>query len=252
MIYKEVFGTNVLKFTEVLSTNLVANSMLKLEQLEAGSIILAEFQTAGKGMDQNSWESESRKNILMSAVYNSDFLSPEKQFYLNKIASLAVSDTLFEIFPKKNIKIKWPNDIYIGDEKIAGILINNTIKGDYLEYSVLGIGLNVNQMNFVSDAPNPTSIAIINEAEVNREKLFVRLCDQLNFRCRQLRRMDLESIDKDYMSRLYRFKKYAKFIINENVMQARITGLDPYGKLMLQEKDGNEYCCDLKEVSFVI
>ena len=65
MIYKEVFGTNVLKFTEVLSTNLVANSMLKLEQLEAGSIILAEFQKAGKGMDQNSWESESRKNILM-------------------------------------------------------------------------------------------------------------------------------------------------------------------------------------------
>jgi len=252
MIYKEVFGSNVLKLDEVLSTNVVANSMLKLDEVKVGTVICAEFQKAGKGQDQNSWESEPRKNLLLSLIISSHYLLPEKQFYLNKIVSLAVSDLLIDLFPEKEVQIKWPNDIYVGDKKIAGILINNTIKGDFLEHSVLGIGLNVNQKKFVSDAPNPTSIAKLKRKEVNRERCFVKLCDQLNFRCRQLQQLDFDAIDKDYMNRLYRFRKFANYIINEEKINARIVGLDQYGKLCLKDKNGNDYCCDLQEIAFII
>lgn len=252
MIYKEVFGTYILQFDEVLSTNFVANSMLKLNEVKIGTVIKAEFQTAGKGQDQNSWESEARKNLLFSIIMNSDFLPPEKQFYLNKIVSLAVTDLLINMMPKKKINIKWPNDIYVGDRKIAGILINNTIKGSFLEHSVLGIGLNVNQKKFLSDAPNPISIANIKRKEINREACFNQLLDQLNFRCRQLQRLKFEEIDKDYMNRLYRFKQLSNYIINDQEVVAKITGLDEYGKLCLKDKKGKAYCCDLKEIKFII
>lgn len=252
MVYKEVYGSNVLRFDEVVSTNEVANSMLKNQEIRPGVIIRTDFQKEGKGQDKNSWESDAKRNLLLSLIINSDYLPPEKQFYLNKIVSLAVSDLLNELFPKRDICIKWPNDIYVGDKKIAGILINNTIKGSSLEHSVLGIGLNVNQRKFVSDAPNPTSIAILKRKEFDLEKCFIRLCDQLNFRCHQLQQFDYDAIDKDYLSRLYRYKKFANYWIDNKKVNARIIGLDQYGKLCLKDKKTNDYCCDLKEVTFII
>lgn len=252
MIYKEFFGSIVLSFESVSSTNEVANSMLKKEEVEIGTVIRADFQKAGKGQDQNLWESEASKNLLLSLIINSDYLPPDKQFYLNKIVSLAVSDVLIDILPQKEIHIKWPNDIYVGDKKIAGILINNTIKGDFLEYSVLGVGLNVNQKKFVSDAPNPISIAKLKRKEIDREWCFNKLCDQLNFRCRQLQQLNFDAIDKDYMGRLYRFKRFANYFINDEKVNAKIVGLDQYGKLCLKDKKGNDFTCDLKEITFVI
>lgn len=252
MIYKEVLGCIVLKFKEVLSTNSEATAMIKLNEFSPGTAIRAEFQTSGRGQDQNIWESEAKKNLLVSFIINTDYLPPEKQFYLNKIVSLAVSDLLIDVLPKEEINIKWPNDLYVGNQKIAGILINNTIKGDFLEHSVLGIGLNVNQKRFLSDAPNPVSIVQFKQSEMDLDSCFIKLCDKLNFRCRQLQLLNYEAIDKDYMSRLFRFSKYANYLINEKKVNAKIVGLDEYGKLCLINKNGSEYCCDLKEIEFII
>ncbi len=252
MIYKEVLGSKILKFGEVISTNTEANKLIKQNDFSPGTAIRAEFQTSGRGQDQNSWESEAKKNLLVSFIINSDYLPPEKQFYLNKIVSLAVSDLLIDLLPEKEIEIKWPNDIYVGNKKIAGILINNTIKGNFLEHSVLGIGLNVNQKRFISDAPNPISIAQLKQGSMDLDSCFNTLCDKLNFRCHQLQLLNYETIDKDYLSRLFRFQKFANYQINEIKVNAKIIGLDEFGKLCLVSKNGSEYCCDLKEIEFII
>ncbi len=251
MIYKNVLGKHILYFEFLTSTNTKALELLADDKLDEGSVVITDFQEAGKGLDANSWESEKGKNLLMSFLVYPRYIKPEKQFLLNKIVSLAVVDVVREFLPKKELKIKWPNDVYVGDKKICGILINNLIKGNEMTSSVIGVGLNVNQTEFLSDAPNPVSMKNISEKEYDLEAVFVRFCDFLNRRCRGLMQ-DKERINQDYLSHLYRFGKYALYKIATKEVEARITGIDSYGRLCLETRDARKYTCDLKEVEFII
>ncbi|MCG8484973.1 MAG: biotin--[acetyl-CoA-carboxylase] ligase, partial [Clostridia bacterium] len=150
------------------------------------------------------------------------------------------------------VKIKWPNDIYVDDKKIAGILINNSINGNSMQSSIIGIGININQTKFLSDAPNPVSLKKLKRKEINLDKCLIRLLDHLNLRFRQLLQNNLEEINQEYLSRLYRYKTFANYIIDGNKIKAKIVGLDQYGKLCLKTKDLRTYTCDLKEVKFII
>ncbi len=251
MIYKNILGKQIFRFNFLESTNTTALEMLAMKQLEEGSVVSAAFQKAGKGLDTNLWESEKDKNLTLSFLLNPIYIKPEKQFVLNEIVSLAVADLVKENLSRKEVKIKWPNDVYVEDRKIAGILINNSINGNEMSSSVIGIGLNVNQTKFVSDAPNPVSLKMLTKKEYNLDFVLYRLCDFMNLRFRELMQ-NKNKIDKEYLKKLYRFEIYKIYKIGKNKVEARITGLDEYGKLCLETKDSRKFCCDLKEVKFVI
>jgi BirA family biotin operon repressor/biotin-[acetyl-CoA-carboxylase] ligase len=189
---------------------------------------------------------------LASFVVSPNYVKPESQFILNKIVSLAVSDFVKEMLPKKEVQIKWPNDIYVGNKKIAGILINNSINGTEMCSSIIGIGLNVNQTKFLSDAPNPVSLKKLRRKSFNVHTCLIRLSDYLNLRFRQMMQNKINVLDEEYLSILYQYKEFANYKIDGRIVNAKIVGLDQYGKLCLKSKDLITYCCDLKEVEFVI
>lgn len=251
MIYKNVLGKHILYFDALESTNATAVEMKAQERLEEGSVIVSGFQEHGKGLDTNKWESEAKKNLCLSFCVCPDYIKPENQFLLNKVVSLAVADLVKELLPKKQVKIKWPNDVYVEDKKIAGILINNSIQGDQMSSSIIGIGLNVNQNKFLSEAPNPVSLKMISKKQYDLTETLCRLCDFVNLRFRELMK-DRTEIDKEYLEKLYRFNTYASYHIEDKIIVAKISGLNEYGKICLETKDAKKYCCDLKEVKFVI
>ena len=146
---------NIIVFNELDSTNNYANQLVK-EKAAQGTVVLAHYQESGRGQVGNFWESERDKNLLFSVILYPGFLEAGKQFYISKAVSLALADLLKEQL--NDVKIKWPNDIYVGEKKIAGILIENTVKGITLDSSIVGVGLNVNQERFFSDARNPVSM----------------------------------------------------------------------------------------------
>lgn len=232
-----MIGKIVLEFDEVDSTNIIAAELIKTEKFQEGMVISARFQRKGKGQEGNYWESEAGKNLLVSVILSPEFLLAEKQFVLNKIVSLAVAEFIKKILPKEDVKIKWPNDIYIGDEKVAGILINNIIKGDLFEYTIIGIGINVNQKVFLSDAPNPVSITQLSGKMHDLKEALELLTEILNRWYELLRRAQHESISEKYLSSLYRMGTFYTYKISDEEVMAKIIGISEYGWLVLESKE---------------
>lgn len=252
MFCRSLLGKVIIHFEKVQSTNLTAANLMQTETLEEGTIISTSFQENGKGQDDNFWESEFGKNLLVSVILKPVNLHPAKQFMLNKVISLAVANLVKENVEKRKVKVKWPNDIYVESKKIAGILINNTIKGDAFDHSIIGIGININQQKFFSDAPNPVSLGSFVNYELDLDKCLIQLCDALNYWYRKLVRKEYEDIDKSYIKSLYRFNEFHPYEINGNTIISKITGISKYGKLQLETEEQKVYECDLKEVEFVL
>ena len=252
MIYKNLIAKRIIHLKSLQSTNVYFLNMLADKCLSEGDTICTDFQEIGKGLGKNTWESESGKNLLASFVVYPNYIKAENQFILNKIISLAVSDFVKEMLPKKEVRIKWPNDIYVENKKIAGILINNSINGTEICSSIIGIGLNINQTKFLSDAPNPVSLKKLGRKNFNIDTCLIRVSDYLNFRFRQMMQNKINVLDKEYLSILYQYKKFANYKINDKIVHAKIVGLDQYGKLCLKSKDLTSYCCDFKEIVFII
>ena len=155
----------LIRLREVNSTNAYIQSLSRDERLPEGSVVWADFQTAGRGQIGNVWESENGKNLTFSIVFYPSFLLAKHQFLISQIASLSVKETLDEFI--SGITVKWPNDVYWNDKKICGMLIENDLAGQYIYSSVIGIGININQAVFRGDAPNPVSLYQILGREVD-------------------------------------------------------------------------------------
>lgn len=228
-----------------------------LEQINAGfislegTVITALEQTHGKGLDKNVWESEPGKNLTFSVLLKSVFLKAEQQFYLNKAISLAVFDFVKRIVTEEPVKIKWPNDIYIGDRKVAGILFNNTISGSRFLYSVVGIGININQEKFSGTAANPVSLIHWTGKTLDRDKCLEEILRCLEARYRELSRGNLFQINSDYISSLYRLNEIHFFRYKNEIVPAKITGLSDFGHLQLTVDGNGKIECDLKEIVFL-
>ncbi len=215
-----------------------------------GLVIAAIFQEQGRGQRGNSWESESGKNLTFSILLRPIFLKAEQQFFISKVVAVSICEWLSSI--GINAKIKWPNDIYIDDNKIGGVLIENSISGSNLEVSVVGVGINVNQTVFSSEIPNPTSIEIQTGMSYNLELL---LNDYLRFfssRYLQLENSLLNDISTDYFNLLYRKDKFYPYSSKEGVFEARIIGIKPSGELILETEEGVQKSFSFKEVSFIL
>jgi BirA family biotin operon repressor/biotin-[acetyl-CoA-carboxylase] ligase len=151
---KQLACKSIFEFDEVTSTNSVAEMLVAEGKPLEGSVVTASFQRGGQGMGTNVWESRLGENLLMSIIVYPNFIRPDQQFLLHKISSMAVMDTVRYFTMPEGILIKWPNDIYAGQGKIAGILTKNLISGNTISSSVIGIGLNVNQVQFSDQLPN--------------------------------------------------------------------------------------------------
>jgi len=242
---------NIIEVKETESTNVYATELLKIKELHEGTVISAFRQSAGKGQGSNLWESEAGKNLTLSVILYPFFLPVEKQFKLNMAVSLGVCDMLEELI-NIDVKIKWPNDIYIGNKKVSGILIENAISGNKFLHSIIGIGININQRIFYSDAPNPVSLFNISGKEYDLKTCLELLSDKLDFRYSQLKNGDYEYIEMDYIARSYLLNKTASFLYKSKHITASIKGVSEYGKLLLENPCGNIFECDRNEIKYIL
>lgn len=243
--------TTLIRLPETKSTNSYALEMLSKDRPEEGCVIITHHQTQGKGTDTNTWESEEGKNLTFSLILYPT-LAADEQFVLNKAISLGIYDFVTILLPDHRVSIKWPNDIYIGDKKVCGILIQNSVIGNKLDYMIVGIGLNVNQTVFTGNAPNPVSIKMATTLEYNLDELLQKLLNSISYRYTIIKPESIKKIESDYKRALYRLMEWHEYIINDFEIHARITGTNAYGQLLLENEKGETLVCDLKEVKFVI
>jgi BirA family biotin operon repressor/biotin-[acetyl-CoA-carboxylase] ligase len=238
-------------YPALASTNTELKSLLSKKELAENTLVLTAHQTAGRGQIGNSWESEANKNLTFSILLRPNFLAPHLQFYISKIVSLALVDTIKQM-ANVQATIKWPNDIYIKDEKVAGILIENSILGNQLDYCIVGIGLNVNQTLFHSDAPNPVSLKQITSTDYDLERFLEVLLENLEQRYHELEVNRLELINKSYLDSLYRKNGFHLFEDENGQFEASIKQINEMGLMTLLDKSGQKKEYAFKEVSFVI
>lgn len=226
---------------------------LTREKPEEGTLVISDFQTAGRGTDGSKWESEPGRNLIFSFVLYPSFLAIEAQFYLNKIISLGLTDLVSEVLPERDdIRIKWPNDIFIGNHKVAGTLIQNGVKGSQFDFSVIGIGLNVNQESFTTEAANPVSLKMAAGTAFDLEEMLERTANKIELRYNLLRQGAKQKIDEDYLKLLYRIQQLSGYIYKGNSIQAKINGVNRFGQLILEIPGEKIIECDLKEIKFEI
>ena len=239
------------EFDSLPSTNVLANEWLVENKVVEGTVILTHDQYAGKGQATNKWESAPHKNLTFSIILLPKFLLARKQFLLNQVVSLSVFDTLKE-YIGEGVAIKWPNDIYVFDKKITGILIQNSLRGSTLQSSIIGIGLNVNQKQFISDAPNPTSMALEIGETIDLHRVLSKFCQHLESNYLQLKAGQTAQIQRRYLDSLFRFGKTCPYRrLDGTIFKGEIKGVTDIGKLMIRTNNGIEEFA-FKEVGYIL
>jgi BirA family transcriptional regulator, biotin operon repressor / biotin---[acetyl-CoA-carboxylase] ligase len=244
-----IIGSKHLFFESLTSTNTFTRELLNENELPEGAIIQAGFQTAGRGQKGNGWESERGKNLLVSILLFPSMIQPSDQFLISMFVSLGVCDFVkrFEL----PCSIKWPNDIYVKDDKIAGILIENTISGNEISNSIAGIGININQISFQSDAPNPVSLGILTGVVYDLGTCLDQIASDLDRRYKQLIAGDTRKIREEYTSALYLMDRQASFHDSNGQFKGHITGVTDDGRIMIRDLKGRIRKYSFKEVGFI-
>lgn len=244
-----IIGTEIIHFSKLPSTNTWAAQLLKDRFPEEGTVIHADYQTAGKGQKGNTWESQEGKNLLFSIILYPDSVEPEEQFIISMALSLAICD-----FTDKHLfglaKIKWPNDIYVGNDKIAGILIENSVMGDRIENCIAGIGININQEVFPGSVNNASSLKLLAGNDLDRENCLKQIIMDLDRRYKELLYGNRVLLRNEYISRLYRYGELHQFRTAEGLIRGRITDVSLSGKLTIDTEDGLKRHFSFKEVEF--
>ncbi|HKL71621.1 MAG TPA: biotin--[acetyl-CoA-carboxylase] ligase [Marinilabiliaceae bacterium] len=239
----------IYRFKSLTSTNQELNDLNKSTSIPEFSVVVASEQTAGRGQMGNSWESEPGKNLTFSIIVRPSFLPIQQQFRITQVITLALMRLLKPLL--KNVSIKWPNDIYCKDEKIAGILVENSLKGDKIEYSIIGVGLNVNQEIFCSGATNPTSLKQLTNQDFDIYELLNQLIVHFVeiYSDWMVSRND-EWLHNNYMENLYRKNGMHPFKDSHGEFFAKIKEIKPSGHIILQTKSGDLRTYAFKEISF--
>lgn len=237
----------IIMLDEVESTNSFASSLPT--ELPEGSVIVSQFQTNGRGQGSNFWESEKNKNLTFSVLLQPAFVKAVDQFYLSKVISLSLSD-LISLYVE-NVQIKWPNDIYVGDKKIGGILIENSIEKDYISHCTVGIGLNINQEQFTSDAPNPVSLIQLTGETYDKDELLEIYLSVLEYRYNMLLNKEYTTIDQNYLDLLFQYNTLAKYQFEGEIFTGTIIGVENTGELIILDQDGQKRNFWYKEVTFL-
>jgi len=240
-------------FDSLESTNKYCEA-LDLAEVEDFTCYWALEQTAGIGQRGNHWHSAPGQNLTFSLVLHPAFLPAARQFCLTQALSLGIKDfieSIVSIDPIVTIaSIKWPNDIYVDGHKICGTLVSTRLQGNAIASAVCGIGLNVNEREFPSWVPHPTSLGLLTGQNYALESLLRQL-----LACIEKRYNDLKTgIDPEpeYLAHLMNLHVPARYIYNKEEIAATITGVDPHGRLLLSAADGRSLSCGMKEIQFVL
>ena len=244
--------TRYIHRTEVTSTNTYVKELLQAGvELPDITLVSADFQSGGRGQRGNSWESARGENLTFSIVCHPEGIKACRQFVLSQAIALAVCDTVGEYID--HVTVKWPNDIYWHDRKLCGILIECTLSGDEIRDCIIGVGLNVNQTTFTSDAPNPVSLAQIIGFSLNRDMLLRGIADAFSTLYDQLQAGKADEIESAYKQRLYRREGFYRYQEpGGDEFDAEIVDVEPSGHLVLGTQEGVIRKYEFKEVKFII
>ncbi len=244
--------------SETTSTNNIAKSLLQQQEALGmqEEILLAttDYQTAGRGQRGNTWEAERGKNLLFSLAFCPIQIPASQQFVLCELISVALCEVLSRY--TDGIRIKWPNDIYHRDHKLSGILIEHDIEHTYIARTIIGIGLNVNQAHFVSDAPNPISLSQILGHEIDREALLTEICDIFATRYQEILTSPdstqwAGALHQRYTTLLYRLGAPAPYRDAQGTFNAILHHVEPDGRLRLEDEQGTLRSYLFKEVEYI-
>jgi BirA family biotin operon repressor/biotin-[acetyl-CoA-carboxylase] ligase len=244
-------GQNLLTLKEVDSTNnFLKNLLSNSKPLPEGTVIMAEHQFAGRGQQENKWHSEPGKNLTFSVLLNPAFLAILNQFDLTRVISLGVFDALKPILGDQ-LKIKWPNDIYYGDKKLGGMLIENMINGRQIKNAIVGIGINVNQEDFPDGASNAIAMKQILHADYDLRILLSEICSHIEAWYLNLRAGKVSFVRSEYLNRLYWLGENRKFKTQSGVFEGTITNVRDNGLLVVKNNNGEQAEFNLKEIEFL-
>ena len=228
-----------------------SNDEAALPHYSEGDIIWAESQSAGRGQRGHSWQSTEGQNLTFSVVLEPAFLPAAEQFSLLQVVALAMVDALAEY--DIEARIKWTNDIYVGDRKLVGILMEHKLQGTTLSRTIAGIGINVNQTEFDPALPNPTSMRLIRGKTFDREQVLESIFRHIMHRYDMLRRGLCEGLHEDYHKRLYKLRERQTFTLPDGSrLEGEIRGVEPQGALKIATPQGEERKFLFKEVEFVL
>ena len=236
---------------ETHSTNSYLRELIMREKEQPeGTVVITDYQTAGRGQKGNSWESERGKNLTFSILLHPNHIPPGKQFILSQLISIAIVGVLKKY--DRHFTIKWPNDIYWKEKKIAGMLIEVDLTGSSLSNAIIGIGININQRHFKSDAPNPVSLTQITGKEHNLSELLEKILDSIVDEYNKYTPDNEEEIRQKYMALLFRNKGVYPYLYGEEIFNASIEGIEPNGQLILKKENVSIHTFAFKDISFVI
>ena len=242
-------------FDTLESTNQYCK-LLDLNNVEEFTVIVARKQTAGIGQQGNVWVSEPYENLTFSLILKPSFVSMADQYQLTMMLAVAVAKTLEDLLPSAEVKIKWPNDIYLGNKKACGILTTCQIYDGHISNAICGIGLNINQTQFPAWVPNPTSLCFVSGDKFDVDKVLTMLLQKIEQEYRRLRggmereMENGENVKMEYLKRLYRINIPSKYIYKGKNITATITGVNRFGQLLLITDQSEELCCNMKEITF--
>jgi BirA family biotin operon repressor/biotin-[acetyl-CoA-carboxylase] ligase len=240
------------------STNSFVRAMLQEEatgqvvsanSFSGFTLVVADDQTKGRGQQGNGWETEKGKNLTFSLLCHPDFILASRQWLISQCMAVAIQQTLSRYV--EGVEVKWPNDIYVGDHKISGTLIECDLQGKHISNCIIGVGININQTVFRSDAPNPTSLQLLTGRPHDREEILSSLLSQFQYYYAQLQEGREDTIRQLYMQHLYRREGFHRYRDVRGVFLAEIADVEPTGHLRLRFEDGNVVRYELKEVQFI-
>lgn len=241
------------KLTTVSSTNTLLSDMYSAGEEVCNIAVCADYQTGGKGLGVNRWFSDPALNLLFSLGCCPINLHPSRQFLITKVVALAITDSVSFLCPDVVPQIKWPNDIWVGYRKLAGILISNIVEGNSLTLSIIGVGINVQQTEFPTDLPNPVSLQLLTDTLPDRmhllNEILIRIEDGLSG-------LENETLNKqlheNYLKALMGLNQWQQYVIHDTLTEACIRGVDEYGQLIMEHRTGKVITYGLKEVKFVL
>lgn len=215
--------------------------------------VMARSQTSGRGQRGNSWHARAGADLTCSILLRDGSIAPAEQYAVSELAAYGLLKTIARYLPeehKRRLSIKWPNDIYYEDKKIAGILIEHSITGSTIDYSILGIGLNLNETNFPAELPNPISLKQITGQDYDPEEVLLRLLKRFGFMLEDFLVGNYAEVHRLYMLRLYRRRGLQPFRDHAGAFLASIKNVLPTGQIVLEREDGTVSTYAFKEVQF--
>lgn len=241
---------NIIKLNAIESTNSYLKDLIHSTELENFTVVVAENQTAGRGQMGSVWEVEPGKSLTFSVFVRCVDFDVDTQFYFNMCVSLACYEVL-KRHTSVNLKVKWPNDIMAEKDKIAGILIENSIRGQIILASIVGIGINVNQLNFPEHLTGVTSLAKITGRTFDKEKLIFELVQEMKEQLEHFENKKFNEIKSNYLKSLFEFQKPRMFeLASGTLFLGKIVDVNSSGQLVVENEQEKTREFSIKEIKF--